>query len=294
MKLLPFNRFAAAALCVGLSMHAAGTTAEDVGQRTPQRIVTIGPSAAETVCAIGACDRIVGVSKFCTYPPALADRPRVGGLIDPDLEAIITLQPDLVIIRGRSDVLERQCDAMNIPVHLDKTERLLDIPREVIAIGKLLGLEDSAKKKANEFQRRLANIKTRIGDRERPRVLITVGRVPSELGNILTSGKGTFLSDALELIQANNAFGQIDMGWPTVTLESILVARPDVILELLPGRDMNGEAREVAIAAWNRAGPIPAVRNKRIYFVTAENALIPSLRYVDVVERISRMIHPER
>lgn len=293
MKLLLLNRFIAAAGCAACLMGTI-STAQDAQPHAPQRIVTIGPSAAETVCAIGACDRIVGVSKFCAFPPELADRPRVGGLIDPDLEAIITLQPDLVIIRGRSDVLERQCSAMNIPVHLDKTERLLDIPREVLAIGRLLGLEDSAKKRANEFQQKLDNIKTRLSDRERPRVFITVGRVPSELGNILTSGKGTFLSDALELIQTNNAFGQIDMGWPTVTLESILVARPDVILEFMPGKEMDGETREVAIAAWNSAGPIPAVRHKRIYFVTAENALIPSLRYADVVERISRMIHPER
>ena len=95
--------------CVGLI--AAPASAEDnaQGRNTPKRIITISPNSAESICDLGACDRIVGVDKFCVYPPSLQHRPRVGGLFDPDLEKIVALRPDLVVLRGHSDTLERLC-----------------------------------------------------------------------------------------------------------------------------------------------------------------------------------------
>jgi iron complex transport system substrate-binding protein len=259
----------------------------------PQRIITIAPNSAEIICALGAGERIVGVSKFCVYPPQLRDRPRVGGLFDPDLEKITALTPDLVVLRGRSQSLERLCDKLNIAVYHDRTEKLGDIETCVTELSRRLGRVEEAAALVERFRARLDAIRKRTEGRTRPRVLLTVSRRPDRIANLLTTGKGTFLDEMLELAGGENVFGHLDLAWPQVSPEAIVARRPEVIIELLPELTLTDELERQMRGQWQQLGPLPAVAGRRTYFITDDHALIPSLRYVEIIEKVSRILHPE-
>lgn len=279
---------------VGLT--AAPVRAEDNVQRrtTPERIITISPNSAEIICELGACDRIVGVDKYCVYPPSLRHRPRVGGLINPDLEKIIALRPDLVVLRGHSDALERLCASLDIRLYHDRTETLADVPVCITELGRLLDREAQAVKLIDAFHARIAAIRKRVAGRPRPRVFLTYTLMqPDRIANVLTAGKGMFLSDMLEIAGGMNVFGHLDMRYPQISPEAIVAQHPDIILQLTPEIELTDALQKQVLDLWRRLGPIPAVQNDRVYILTDDHCLIPSPRYVEIIEKVSRLIHPE-
>jgi iron complex transport system substrate-binding protein len=266
---------------------------EPLGHGNPQRIVTIAPNSAEVICALGACDSIVGVSKFCVYPPELQSRPRVGGLFDPDLEKIIALRPDLIVLRGRSESVERLAAERGIAIHHDKTERLRDVETCILELGRRLGREKQADRLVATFRRRIDAVRKRVAGKPRPRVLLTISRQPDRLANLMTTGKGTFLDEMLAITGGANVFGHLDMAYPQVSREGIVARRPEVIIELMPEVKLTDALKRQMLEQWKTLGSIPAVADSRILFVTDDNALIPSPRYVEIIEKVSRIMHPE-
>ncbi len=258
-----------------------------------QRIIAIAPNSAEVICALGACDRIVGVSKFCVYPPELLQRPKVGGFSDPDLERIAALRPDLLVVRGRNDALERLCVSLNIPIHRDETDTLAGIEDCLRDLGGKLGLAEQAEVRIAEFRTRVRSIQRRVSGRPRPRVMLTISRTPDRLANILTSGRGTFLDEMLEIAGGKNVFGDLDMAYPQVSPEAILAKQPDVILELMPETQIIPELEAQMRGQWSELGSLPAVVKGRVHFLTDDNGLIPSPRYVEFIDKVSRLLHPE-
>ncbi len=259
----------------------------------PRRIVTIAPNAAEIICALGAGDRIVAVSKFCVYPPELKERPRVGGLFDPDLEKIVALRPDFVVLRGRNEAVERLCRNRGIAIYRDKTDTLAGVETCIVELGKSLGRCDEAAALVERFRSRIEAVRRRTADRPRPRVLLTVSRRPDRLANLLTTGRGTFLNEMLDIAGGINVFGHLDMAYPQVSLESIVARRPEVIIELMPEVTVTAALKRDMLNQWRTVGSFPAVNERRIFFLTDEHCLIPSLRYVEIIERVSRLLHPE-
>jgi iron complex transport system substrate-binding protein len=282
-------------LAAAIPLMRRDLSGEDVSPefRTPQRIVTIAPNSAEIICALGACDRIVGVSKFCVYPAELVERATVGGLFDPDLEKIIALRPDLVVLRGRSESVERLCRDRGIAVYHDKTDTLAGVETCIKDLGRLLGCQKEADALARHFRGRIEQIRRRTADRPKPRVLLTVSRRPDRLANPLTTGKGTFLDEMLEIAGGENVFGQTEMAYPQVSLESIFARRPDVIIEMMPEVTLTPTLKRQVVDQWRTVGSIPAVAKDRIVFLTDDHCLIPSPRYVEIIEKVSRILHPE-
>ncbi|MFQ5590973.1 MAG: helical backbone metal receptor [Phycisphaerae bacterium] len=255
--------------------------------------MTIAPNSEEIICALGACERIVGVSKFCVFPEELGSRPSVGGLFDPNLERIVSLRPDLVVLRGRSNPIENLCSQLGVPLYLDETDTLSGITTCIVELGEKLDRQARARALAADFQRRLSAIRHRVAGRPRPRVLLTVSRQPDKLANILTAGAGTFLDEMLDVAGGVNIFGQIDMPYPQVSVEGIVAQRPEVIIELMPELNATGDAAQEVLAVWSRVGSIPAAKSGRVFLITERNCLIPSPRYVETIEKVSRLLHPE-
>ncbi len=264
---------------------------ENKSVSVPRRIVAIAPSTSEVICEIGACKDIVGVSKFCVHPPELKTRTQVGGLYDPDLEGIIALRPDLLVTRGKHDSLERLAEQLGIPIYHDETDSLDGIERTIRELGALLNRREQAEVAANDFRARLSAIRRRTMDRKKVRVLLTVSRNPERLSNILTAGRGTFLNEMIEIAGGSNVFGDLDMRYPEVSVEAIIARQPDCIIELMPEVDVaasNTQLRE----QWSQLPMVPAVSSNRVYFLSDENALIPSPRYAEFVKRVSHILHP--
>jgi len=276
-----------------LSLAGAGEPFAVPAAKLPQRIIAIAPNSAEVICALGACDRIVGVSKFCIYPPELLNRPKVGGLSDPDLERIAALRPDLLVMRGKNDALERLCEDLRIPIYRDETDTLPGIENCLAELGARLGLNEQAKLIIKDFHERIDAIRSRNAGKTKPRVLLTVSRQPDRLANVLTTGKGTFLDQMIEIACGVNVFGHLDMIYPQVSPEGMLAQQPEVIIELMPNPNLTDAFKSRMVEQWRQLGSMPAVTKNRIYILTDENGLIPSPRYVEIIDKVSRLLHPE-
>ena len=259
-----------------------------------RRIITIAPHAAEIIGALGAGDRLVGVSKFCVYPPELAQRARVGGLFDADLERIVILRPDLIVLRGHNESVERLATSLGVTVYFDKTDTIAGISQCVRELAKRVDRVKAGEALVATFESRLSAVRRRVAGQKRPRVLLTVSRLRGKLANILTSSHGTFLDEMIEIAGGENAFGHLDMTYPQVSPESIAAQRPDVILEFMPGADASPQKLAALRHEWAALRAVPAVKNDRIFIITEDHCLMPSPRFADIVEKVARLLHPER
>lgn len=285
-------------LVAGAFAQAAGEPAQVPGETTrddragvPRRIITLAPNAAQIICALGEGERIVGVDRFCVEPPELKERPRIGGLFDPNLEKIVALRPDLLVLRGHQETIEQLCRQRGIRVFYDRTERLADVTANVRALGELLQRRAEAEALACDFDERLQKIKERYRDLPRLRVLLTVAPQADDFAHLMTTGKGTFLDEMIELAGGVNVFGHLEVSYPEVSLEEVIARRPEVIIEMLPEEEPDPVTLERWRARWQTLPHVPAVVSGRVHIVTDDQALIPSLRYVEIIEQVARRIH---
>lgn len=260
----------------------------------PERIITIGPNAAEILVDLGAADRIVGVSRFTPDLAPVRDKSRVGGLFDPNLERITALRPDLIILRGRNDDLESFCAQNGIGLLRDPTETIADIASTIRLIGRRVGEQQQAEELADRFSATITSFRDAVAGSPRPRVLVTISRNPAEIANVLTAGRNSFVSEMIALAGGQNVFADHDADYPQVSAEGMLAARPDVIIEIMPEAGALDARRQADLRdQWAGLGTMPAVRDGRIYFLTVPNALIPSPRYLDVIREVGRWLSPE-
>jgi iron complex transport system substrate-binding protein len=244
--------------------------------------------------AIGAGPQVVAVSSFDSYPPEAAARPRVGALLDPDVERILALKPDLVAIYGSQADLRQQLQRASIGIFDYRHAGLADIPTTLRELGRRTGRVKEADAVAGDIDRRLARIRARTVGADRPRTLLVFGREPGTLRNIYTAGGRGFLHDMLETAGGTNVFQEIAQESVQATTETILARAPDVILEVREGPVMDAAQIQRLTADWVRLPAVPAVKRQRVVVVSGDGLVVPGPRVADAVERLARALHPDR
>ncbi len=257
----------------------------------PKRIIALAPNAVEILWSLGVEDRLVAVSEYTTYPPQARSLPRIGGVRDPDLEAILALQPDLIILRGRQDRLESLCQRRGIGTYHDPTEQLPDLYRTITRLGETCDRREQAARLIQQIRADLAKVKTSVAGRPPTRVLLCM-RDPARLANITTVARGSYLHDLIEIAGGVNVFGELDVPYPRVSIEEIVARQPDVILEAMPGWTPTDDPTSL-IEQWQELDTIPAVRNRRIHVLTEDYVLIPSPRVTLLAQALVRLLHPD-
>ncbi|MCP4246655.1 MAG: ABC transporter substrate-binding protein [bacterium] len=252
----------------------------------------MAPSSTEIVCSLGLGNRLVGVGRFVNYPPEVKDLARVGGLYDPDLEQILSLEPDLLITRGASAALARLCHDNDIALYEDPTDTLADLFRTIEELGIRLGRPDQAEALATRMQTELDAVSGRVAGRPVVNVLLTMRQL-GPVRSIYTVGRGPYLNDVLEMAGGRNIFADIELSYPEVSGEQVLARGPEAIVELMPGEDYDESDRAAAIAQWRALGPMPATESGRVYLVTADFAQIPSPRITQMARLLADYLHPE-
>lgn len=260
--------------------------------RAVTRVIALAPNAAEILCALGVCDALVGVSRFCTYPPELSGVPKIGGLRDPDLETVLALRPDLVILRGRGHALRELCRDRGIRVYDDRVETLDDLYQTIRELGELFHRAPQAGALIDEIRSGLRDIAVRVAGAGRPRVLFTL-RSPSTLADVLTTGRGTFISELITIAGGANVFGDQDTRYPSVSVEEIVGRNPEVIIEAMTSQVITPALRATLTNQWRALPPIAAVRAGRVHFVSDDYLTIPSHRVTLAAQRFVALIHPE-
>jgi iron complex transport system substrate-binding protein len=255
-----------------------------------RRIVSIIPATTEMLFAMGVGDRLVAVGSYDRFPPEVEKLPRVGALLDPDVERIIALRPDLVILYGTQSDLRTQLDRARIPAFPYVHRGLPDITETIRALGARVGVPDAANALAAKLERELTAIRTKVANRPRPRTMLVFGRERGTLRGLDVSGGVGFLHDMLEAAGGTDLFGDIKQQAVQVSTEMLLARAPEVIIELQYARDA---ATRDDMAAWNALPSVPAVRNRRVYVLRGEDLVVPGPRVATATERLARTLHPD-
>ncbi len=272
--------FGAALLVVGAVAGSA--------QTTPSRIVSLVPAATEMLFAIGAGPRVVAVSSYDHEPPEVDKLPRVGALLDPDLERILGLRPDLAVVYGTQHDLKEQLTRAGVAMFTYTHGGLADVTSTIRALGARTGTSERAELVAAGIERDLDTIRDRVRGRARPKTLLVFGREPGTLRNLYASGGIGFLHDMLEIAGGVNVFADQKRESVQASTETLLAAAPEVVIEIQVDGDGTGD-----LAAWQAVPAIPAVRSKRIIVLTGTDLVTAGPRVAKATERIARALHPE-
>lgn len=257
------------------------------------RIVSLVPSATEMLFAIGAGPQMVAVSSFDQYPPEVAALPRVGALIDPDMERILTLKPDLVVAYGSQHDLRVQLERARVPVFAYTHGGIGDALDAMRALGARTGHAREASNLAARIGADLAALRNRVQDRRPPLTLLVLGREPLTLRGVYASGGRGFLHEMLTIAGGRNVFGDVDRENVQPSTESLLARAPEVIVELRPGTPPDAATIAREQDAWRSLAAVPAVRQKRMHLLYGDALLVAGPRIVWATEQIARAIHPE-
>jgi len=262
-------------------------------QAAPARIISLIPAVTEMLFAMGAGDRVVGVSAYDTFPPEVSRVTRVGGLLDPDVERILSLRPDLVIVYETQRDLRQQLDRARIPMFLYAHRGLPDILETIRAVGTRVGSAAAAERAARDIEARLADIKSRVASRPRPKTLLVFGHDPVSLRHVDASGGYGFLHDLLELAGGTDVLADLRQQSVELSTETILARAPEVILDLRYGSSSTREELDAQRRAWRVLPAVPAVRNNRVFVLAGDEFVVPGPRIVVAAERFARTLHPE-
>jgi iron complex transport system substrate-binding protein len=258
----------------------------------PGRIVSLIPAVTEMLFAIGDGPRLVGVTSYDHFPPEVSRITRVGGLLDPDVERILGLKPDLVVVYNTQAELKERLDRAGIGYYSYEHRALPDIMATLRAIGERTGSAGRANAVANEMEIAIATIRSNVSRLPHPRTMLVFGRDPSSLRNLYASGGYGFLHDILEAAGGQNVFADVKRQSVEVSTEMILARRPDVIVELWEGDGVKAVAPPRLQQAWAALASVPAVRNHRVYELAGEEFVVPGPRVVDATRQLARILHP--
>ena len=248
----------------------------------------MAPNLTEIVFALGAGERLVAVSEYSDYPPEARRLPRLGGFLNPDVEAILALRPDLVIVRDYSRRLEEKMAAFGVPVLRVRDEAIADILVAVREVGRALGLPERAGALAAALEREVDSYRLRPEPEHRPRVLLVAGRTPGSLQDLYAPGAGTFLDEMIALTGGSNVFGDSKIAYPKLSKEEIIARDPEVILEPVSATSYAGTRPDPA--DWKVLGTVSAVRSGRVHVLEGDYLLIPGPRLGLALRDLERAI----
>jgi iron complex transport system substrate-binding protein len=261
-------------------------------QAPAKRIISLVPALTEMAFAIGAGGSVVAVSSYDEDPPQVKSLPKVGALIDPDVERIIALRPDLVLLYASQTDLITQLSRAEIPYYQYRHGGLAAVTTTIRALGKRTGHTREAEALAADIDRRLMALRKQTAGATKPRTLLVFGRERGSLRNIYASGGRGFLHDMLEAAGGVNVFAAIQAESVQASTEMILAQKPDVIIELR-STDIPAESERAAeIGSWKTLASIPAVRSGRIYLLSGRWLVVPGPRVAAAAEEFARVLHP--
>ena len=252
-----------------------------------RRIVSLAPSATETLFALGLGDRIVGDTDFCDYPPEAKRKTRIGGPVDPNIEVIAALHPDLVVATPVNRIASvHSLEQLGIPVYGTDPRSVEQVLTSTERLGELLGAGDAGRSLLANLRARLSQIDRRLAGLPPQTVMMVVWLDP-----LISVGRNTFLEDALRRAGAHSII-DTQQSWPNINLEEVIRLQPKYLI--FSSDDPQQVQRQLAELqdrpAWRQ---LDAVRNRR-FIVVPEAISHPSPRLVDGIEQLAAALYPSR
>jgi iron complex transport system substrate-binding protein len=283
----PFRILATALAATVLACGGPPSPPSGGGAREARRIVSLTPAITETLFALGLGDRVVGVTRYCDFPPEARRRPQVGGYADPDVEAVLALAPDLVLVSpnvgNREGALALR--RAGVRVEVVAAERLDDTYEAIERIAALCGEAERGVALADRVRGEVEAAAASVEGRPATRALFCLQTEP-----VIAAGRDTLPADLLERAGGANV---VDADrYPQLSLEAVVAAAPEVILQTR--MDVADAGAPAALEAfWARWPAIPAVSAGRVAVFDGTPALRPGPRVGEAVARLAAYLHPE-
>jgi iron complex transport system substrate-binding protein len=282
----------AVAVTLVLAEGVHGFTVRDMREqeivlaRPPERIVSLVPSATEDIFAVGGEDRLVGVTNFCDWPPAARGKPRVGGMVAPNLEAIVALRPDLVVAtdEGNSQFTFDQLARLGVPVYVVRARRLQEAIEVMARMGELTGRSTAVGPLVDRLRARVGRVVEAVRPFRRQRVLYVLWPDP-----IIVPGREGLVTELVRLAGGVSVTEDSSGAYPRLGLEAVVAFNPDVVVLARHG----GDQTPVLRATWDRLAALPAIRAGRVHSVDGSLMHRYGPRVVDGLETLARIVHPE-
>jgi iron complex transport system substrate-binding protein len=255
-----------------------------------ERIVSLAPNLTEILLALGLDEQVVGVTLHCNYPPAAAEKSKVGTFWQPNIEAVIAAKPDLVIaleFTQQRDIVERltRIGYDCLTVNVDKVGELF---QAIERIGFATGKATQATELAYHLRTKLNQLSALMATKERLRVLWVIDRDP-----LRVAGRDTFVNELVELAGGENAIGATVHKYPPIGSEQVIVCAADVIIEPAMAGEGLAEQQKTALEHWCRFKNVPAVANQRVYVIPPDTVCRLGPRLYEGVEMVARCLRPE-
>lgn len=266
---------------------------DELGRRvvlkgSPKRIISLAPSVTEMLFALELDDRVVGVTTWCDFPEQANRVEKVGDTLNPDLERVIALKPDLIVVTTASQLesLTRRLDKLSIPVYVIDPRTVRRVAYSIESLGRVTGSTEGSKIAAG-MERRITAVQDRVKNLPRLRVLYALQNSP-----LITAGQNTFINDLINLAGGISISGQESADYPQFSRETVIARAPEVIV--IPGSPGSHGSSFISEEELARSFSMtPAIRNRRIVQVNADWISRPGPRIVDGLEQLAQGLHPE-
>jgi iron complex transport system substrate-binding protein len=252
---------------------------------TAQRVVSLSPSTTEAVFAVGAGDKLVGRSRYCDFPPEAAALPQVGGYVDPNLEAILSLRPDLVVgARGPSgSAIADKLSARNIGTYFPEAESFAAIDAMILGVGERTGRASAAHGVVDSIHARIATVERATAALPKTRVLVVFGLEP-----LSVAGPTSFADEIVRRAGGENVVK--DGGaYPTIGIEHTIALDPDVIVNAAMMEERAADRLRKDAPGWSK---VRAVQTEHVATITSEALLRPGPRIGEGLAIFAEAIHP--
>lgn len=258
--------------------------ADDLGRKIKipekvERVVSLAPNLTENIFAVGAGDRLVGVTTFCNYPEDAQKIAKVGDTINPNMEAIIALKPQIVFVSTASQIetFTKQLEAQNITVFVMNPKSLNDVLTNLQQLGDIFGMQGTTGEKLNILQARILEIEENVQDKPKVKTFVQISKEP-----LFTVGKDSFLTEIIERAGGVSVTKDVATAYPKLSKETALALNPDVLI--LSESPDNTEPNEVFKNS-------NAVKKGKVYKINADLLSRPSPRLIDGLEQLAEVLH---
>jgi ABC-type Fe3+-hydroxamate transport system substrate-binding protein len=270
------------------SCFASRTLTDEMGRKVvvpdhPHRVICLMPTVTDTVFALGAGDDVVAISDYTKYPAAALKKPSVGDLINPSIETILSLHPDLVIgtqPKGPMEVTD-QLERAGIPIFLVSPHGIAGIFQSIESVGMALNRTPQADALVQRLQQRVDAVKARTKNLPAPRVFMPIWYDP-----ITTIGKNAFITEVIEAAGGRSVTDDLSTEWPQISMEVVLERAPDALLLVRGGKTTLQVLQDRP--GWSS---MTAIKSRRAYYVD-DRINFASPVAIDALEDLAKQFHP--
>ncbi|HZI88476.1 MAG TPA: cobalamin-binding protein, partial [Pyrinomonadaceae bacterium] len=249
-----------------------------------ERFISLAPNLTEIAYAVGAGDRLVGNTTFCDYPEDAKKVQKVGDTLQPSIERILALRPQLVLVSTASqlETFTKQLDEHRIAVYVTDPRDLEGVFRSIENLGKLLNQEQRAQETLGQLRERASSISHRVSSDEPVKVFYQLSAEP-----LYTAGRDSFVTDLIRRAGGLSVTADVPEAWPRFSQEAAVATRPEAII--LPTDGSMGSANSEVAEGLKRS---PAALSGKVYKINGDFLSRPGPRAVDGLEALARALHP--